>query len=170
MFSSIQPTRDRFSAVHAFDHLRHNALRASLWAKLSRNITRLANFYETSRSSANRKFIGLQEIPVAQIVGTLSRQADFDNQFRPLNPHLRERWVDVFISFSSDNWAPIQVHKVGEQYYVEDGHHRVSVARAIGMAYLQAEVWEYSAQPATVKLNQSTRCYSSSCLNEACPA
>ena len=38
------------------------------------------------------------------------------------------------------------VLSVTEKYYVEDGHHRVSVAQSIGMLFIQAKVWEYSAQ------------------------
>jgi len=38
----------------------------------------------------------------------------------------------------------IVVHKIGEQYYVEDGHHRVSVARSVGMVFIEAKIWEYS--------------------------
>jgi hypothetical protein len=38
------------------------------------------------------------------------------------------------------------VHKVGDHYYVEDGHHRVSVARALGIAFIQAKVWEYPSE------------------------
>jgi hypothetical protein len=129
---------------HQFFTLRTNARRDSLFAKLMGKNTRLANFPEESpEKSPNRKFLGVQEIPVHEIIGTLNRQDDFDDHFRPLNQHLRERWVNVHITFARDGWSPILVHKVGDRYYVEDGHHRVSVAQTLGMTFIQATVWEY---------------------------
>jgi nucleotide-binding universal stress UspA family protein len=37
---------------------------------------------------------------------------------------------------------PIEVYKVGDAYFVKDGHHRVSVARSIGAKYIQAHVMD----------------------------
>jgi ParB-like chromosome segregation protein Spo0J len=39
---------------------------------------------------------------------------------------------------------PIEVIQIGEHYFVNDGHHRISVARALGIAYIDAlvEVWQ----------------------------
>jgi len=71
MFTTIPLTRDRNSAINAFDTLHFHALRALVWSKLTRRKTRLASFSEESRSSVNRKFVGVQEIPVEKIVGTL---------------------------------------------------------------------------------------------------
>jgi hypothetical protein len=106
--------------------------------------TKLAIFPEEApEKSPNRKFLGVREILVQEIVGTISRQADFDHQFRPLNNYLRERWVNAYISAEREGWSPILVHKVGENYYVEDGHHRVSIAQSLGMAFIPAKVWEY---------------------------
>ncbi len=170
MFTLIPLTRDRNTAINAFDTLRFHALRDLVWAKLSRRQTRLASFSEAPRSGVNRKFVGVQEIPVDKIIGTLSREGDFDNRFRPLHNHLRDRWVDVFLSYSTEAWSPIRVHKIGEQYFVEDGHHRTSVARAVGMAYIQAEVWEYSTRPVTVKFGQPANCCPTNCLGEPYPA
>ncbi|MBN1449888.1 MAG: hypothetical protein JW963_02650 [Anaerolineales bacterium] len=166
MFTLIPLTRDRNTAINAFDTLRFRAA----WAKLSRRQTRLESFSKASRASVNKKFVGVQEIPVDKIVGTIGREGDFDNRFRPLHKHLRDRWVDVFLSLSTEAWSPIRAHKVGEQYFVEDGHHRTSVARAVGMAYIQAEIWEYSTQPTPVKLCQPVNCCSTRRLGGTCPA
>jgi hypothetical protein len=142
IYPSFTDMRSHLS--HQFFTLRTNARRDSLWAKLLGKNTKLAIFPdEAPEKSPNRKFLGLQEIPVNEIIGTISRQNDFDHQFRPLNKYLRERWVNVYITLARDGWSPILVHKVGDHYYVEDGHHRVSIAQALGMAFIQAKVWEY---------------------------
>ena len=127
-----------------FFTLRTDALRDLLWAKLIGRNTKLASFPEEApKKSPNRKFIGTEDIPLQRIVGTISRDSDFDHKFRPLSRHLRDRWVDVYLRLERDGWSPILVHKVGENYYVEDGHHRVSVAQALGISFIQAQVWEY---------------------------
>lgn len=128
----------QFSALHM------RALRASLWAKVRGGNTKLAVFPEEApEKSPNRRFLGLEEIHVDEIVGSISREHDFDHKFRPLHKYLRERWVNAYLSLQQYGWAPIVVHKVGDHYYVEDGHHRISVARQLGMTFIQAKVWEY---------------------------
>ncbi|RPJ23448.1 MAG: hypothetical protein EHM33_20885, partial [Chloroflexi bacterium] len=70
----------------------------------------------------------------------------------------RDRWVNVYLTLENSGWAPILVHKVGDQYYVEDGHHRVSVARSLEMTFIQAKIWEYPVQMLKAKDCQSAPC------------
>jgi len=121
--------------------------------------TKLASFPEEApEKSPNRKFLGVQEIAVQGIIGTVGRQNDFDRQFRPLNKYLRERWVNAYLALERDGWSPILVHKVGDFYYVEDGHHRISVAQALGIAYIQAKVWEYPSYSKQPKKSGNVEC------------
>ena len=91
----------------------------------------------------NKRFTGIHEIPIDKVIGTLDRQVDFDKNFRPLKKHLSSRWINALLQLKTDGWQPIVVHKVGEFYYVEEGHHRVSVAQAVGMIFIEAEVWDH---------------------------
>jgi hypothetical protein len=155
---SLNPTSANcyIMAANKFSELRARALHYSMLAKLTGKDTRLAVFPESvRRDHPNRKLTSVADIRIDQIVGTVSRDVDFDRDFRPLGKYLLERWVNIFVNLNPDNWSPILVHKVEEQYYVEDGHHRVSVARALGMLYIQARVWEYpEPQKKTVKPEQ----------------
>ena len=158
---NIYPTTTdvRTYMSYRFSSLRMRALRDSLWAKLRGRNTKLAIFPEQApQKSPNRRFLGLQEIPVDKIIGTLGRQSDFDHQFRPLKKHLRDRWVNAFLTVERDGWSPALVHKVGDHFYVEDGHHRVSVARTLGMAFIQARVWEYPCLVREPKPCRTVRC------------
>lgn len=143
---NIQPT---FTSIRSylsdqFSALRRRAQRDVLLAKLSGRKTDLVLFPEEApEKSPNRRFLGLHEIPVQEIIGTLNRQSDFDHRFRPLNKSLQDRWVNAYLALQVEGWEPILLHKVGESYYVEDGHHRVSVAQSLGLAFIQARVWEY---------------------------
>jgi hypothetical protein len=150
----------RSSLVDKFYALQTPARRDALWAKLTGQSTNLAAFPEEApEKSPNRKFMGTQDIPIEQIVGTLNRRSDFDHKFRPLKSYLRDRWVNVYLSLENEDWPPILVHKVGDVYYVEDGHHRVSVARALGRAFVSAKVWEYPVPVA----------HAQNCPAEHCP-
>jgi hypothetical protein len=72
-------------------------------------------------------------VPVRSVVGTVARQGDFDRAFRPMRPALRERWESTAGHLlSGAAMAPVSLARVGELYFVFDGHHRVSVARALG--------------------------------------
>lgn len=95
-------------------------------------------------NSRNKRNLGIQNIPTDSIIGTLGRNTDFDSNFRPLRVHLLDRWVNTYLRLDSDGWGPIVAHKVGNEYYVEDGHHRVSVAKFVGMMFIEAEVWDHS--------------------------
>jgi hypothetical protein len=141
---SIPLTNIRSYVANEFSVLRTRALRDTLWGKLIGRNTKLARFPEgVFQKGPNRKFLGVQDILVKEIVGTLYRHSDFDHQFRPLKKNLRDRWVNIYLLHEKEEWPPILVHKIGETYYIEDGHHRVSVAHTLGIAFIQAKVWEY---------------------------
>ena len=119
-------------------------MRDTVLAKLIRKNSALALFPEQApEKSPNRKFCGVEAIPIQQIIGTISRSKDFDHKFRPLKYYLRDRWINTYLSLEREGWSPILVHKVGEHYYVENGHHRVSVAKLLGMHFIEAKIWEY---------------------------
>lgn len=147
---NVSFTNIRSYVTEEFSRLRSRAILDTLRAKLTGRNTDLARFPErVFQKGPSRKFIGETDIPVNEIIGTLYRYGDFDHQFRPLKKNLRDRWINIYLLQEKQGWPPILVHKVGNYYYVEDGHHRVSVARALGIAFIQAKIWEYpsSSQP-----------------------
>jgi hypothetical protein len=142
----------RSLAIEEFQHERERAQRNSLHARLLARPDHLDSFAARLPSlQPARRYLGMQEIPVAQITGSVDRSQDFDSSFRPLKNHLRDRWVDIYLLAQTGGWPTIRVYKAGDQYFVEDGHHRVSVARALGMLSIQAEVWEYAPRPVQVE-------------------
>src|SRR3989442_4592837 len=91
-----------------------------------------------------RSFAGVQEIRIDRIVGSAearTKAGDFDPGFLPVSPRLRHRWMRVYREMvEGSELPPIDVYKVGEGYYVIDGHHRVSVARSTGRDTIRARV------------------------------
>lgn len=91
----------------------------------------------------NKFYLGLQEIPLAQVVGSVGRYEDFTRTFMPRKTAMRQRWEQVNYLADQGGWPPIEVYKVSDTYFVRDGNHRVSVARQLGMETIEAQVWEY---------------------------
>jgi ParB-like chromosome segregation protein Spo0J len=87
------------------------------------------------------------EVPLQAIVGSFERCADYTRSFLPLKDHDQPRWTRVEQAFvQSKPLPPIQVMKVEQAYFVVDGHHRVSVARQLGLSHLEAEVLQVDTQ------------------------
>lgn len=87
--------------------------------------------------------IGLQEVPIEKIVGSVNRFQDFDSAFLPRQRQTRSRWESIDRAQLEDIvLPPIELYKVGDLYFVRDGNHRVSVAREKGQAFIDAEVIE----------------------------
>lgn len=87
--------------------------------------------------------LGLQVISVDSIVGTVDPTPDFDRSFRPVSKRVRRRWEGVAKAMrSGDGLPPIKVRRIADLHFVEDGRHRVSVAREMGLDNLDAYVTE----------------------------
>ncbi len=86
---------------------------------------------------------GVQTVRVEDIVGSLNRYHDFDRAFLPTEDTTAPRWRSVDRAFYEDvSLPPVVLYKVGQVYFVVDGHHRVSVAREQGQEFIEAEVRE----------------------------
>ena len=71
-------------------------------------------------------------VPLGAVVGTLEPTAKFDSGFRPASNALRRRWERIaFAHRKGDALPPVVLRRQPDGYYVVDGHHRVSVARAL---------------------------------------
>jgi hypothetical protein len=89
------------------------------------------------------RHLGLQVIPLDSIVGTVDRTREFDRRFRPTSRRVRDRWQRVAeAQRRGESMPPISVYRIGDMHFVEDGHHRVSVARAQGRRDIDAYVTE----------------------------
>jgi hypothetical protein len=79
-------------------------------------------------------------IPVAHIIGSVSRAQDFDGCFRPTRPHLEKRLRYIRDADPKTLDEPIDVVRVDRAYFVSDGHKRVALARESGREFLDARV------------------------------
>lgn len=129
-----------------FDAARFRAFRRAASAALTRRARRLASIDEVLEAAhaEGRSYGGVQEIPLDKIVGSAASAAkseDFDAAFLPTTARLRHRWTRIYREMvEGAELPPIDVYKVGDGYYVIDGHHRVSVARSLGRKTITARV------------------------------
>ncbi len=87
--------------------------------------------------------MGKREVDVSKIVGSVGRYRQFDSGFMPKKASLRGKWARVDRAFvGGEELPPVSLYKIGDQYFVEDGNHRVSVARYQGVEMIDAEVVE----------------------------
>jgi hypothetical protein len=87
--------------------------------------------------------LGLETIELESIVGTVDRGREFDRRFRPTSGRVRPRWERIATAQRKGQaMPPIDVYRIGELHFVKDGHHRVSVARALGHEVIEAWVTE----------------------------
>ncbi len=97
--------------------------------------------------------VRLQEIPLDKIVGSVGRYRDFNRAFLPRAPVDPERWTRIARLQAQQDLPPIDVFQVGDVYFVRDGNHRVSAARARNQKTIRARVVEI---PVRVPLDPDT--------------
>lgn len=96
---------------------------------------------------ASERALGLQVVPIAAIVGTVDRGRDFDRRFRPTSGRVRGRWEQIATAMRrGEALPPVDLYRIGEIYFVRDGHHRVSVACALGHTDIDAYVTEVTTR------------------------
>jgi len=93
---------------------------------------------------SHTRYLGLQNVPLGKIVGSVGRYRDFDREFLPRHDSQETRWRRIYdLTHSSGGFPPVELYKVGDAYFVRDGNHRVSVARINGSPTIEAYVTEY---------------------------
>jgi hypothetical protein len=93
-----------------------------------------------------RRYLGVREIPLGSLVGTDGRGGAFTRDFRPLHAFSRDRMRSLQEAFADGGFPPIVAVKLGETYFVIDGHHRVALARRAGAEVIDADVTELIAR------------------------
>lgn len=140
---------DLVRAGEDFRRAHFQALLQDWLARLSGQNTDLLSYEEVRAILQAREGVtlaGTQDIPLEKIVGSVGRYRDFTQAFLPRNEALLQRWQRVGAAMNSaTGLPPIDLYQVGELYFVRDGNHRVSVARARGDKTIEAFVTKVEA-------------------------
>ena len=142
--STLELKKYRLDAVREFERARVAARWQWIWSTIRRQSPRLLAFNKIEKwLPQQRLYRGVGEVPLDQIIGSAGRHHEYNRKFQPLRDSLQERWVSIMILARTTGWSPVRLYKVGTLYFVEDGHHRVSVARWLKNKVIEAEIWEY---------------------------
>ena len=112
-------------------------------ARITGRDVRLKNLNDVSAASPLQQHqqIGIREVPIHLIQGSEGRSDDFDQQFRPLRTHNKDRWINIAVArYQGVQLPAVDLVQVGCQFFVRDGHHRISVAHLMGQATIDASV------------------------------
>lgn len=132
-----------------FDRAYRQARWGNRLARLRHRANSLLSYHETRRQLVvtGESYRGMRLVPVDQIVGSTDRCHDYDTAFRPLRRESAGRWVSVAHGYAAGHsLPPVQLYQIAGAYFVRDGHHRVSVARARGQGWVDAEVVEITTR------------------------
>ncbi len=146
-------TFNRQTAIEDFRQAHRRAMLQQIVARLTGKSVELLSYEEVLHQlrQTGHSARGVQVIPVADIVGTVGRYADFTRTFLPRNADDEPRWARLheYIQRNSmDALPPIEVYQIGSAYFVQDGHHRVSIARQLGVEFMSAYVTEVTTRVA----------------------
>jgi hypothetical protein len=129
-----------------FSRARLKAFWREIRATIARRPNELVSFEAVKRSlkTFGEHYRGVQTVPIEKIIGSATlRYHDFDGAFLPTQVRTKSRWRRIDELYYEDvNLPPVQLYQVGAVYFVRDGHHRISVARARGQEFVEAEVIE----------------------------
>ncbi len=126
-------------AAMLFERVYGRGLLNQLFGKITGKTSKLRTL--SHQPEAASRTIRTVVVPLEKIVGTEGRNDDFDADFRPLKKHIRDRWINIAAARRTGIVLPaVELVQDGDEYYVRDGHHRISVARMMGQLEIDARL------------------------------
>jgi hypothetical protein len=144
-------------AQHDFLRARRRATMARVAARLRGepdDVRQILPYEEVIQALGfvSEQCVGPAVVQLDDIVGTVDREREFDRRFRPTSGRVRSRWEHIAAAMRrGEAMPPVDLLRIGEIYFVRDGHHRVSVARALGRTDIDAIVTEVHTRVGAVQ-------------------
>ena len=114
-----------------------------LWARLTRRPFYLLDLDNTlaSKQVENSHYAGIKTVSIDRICGSQGKTSEFDAEFNPIQKRSCSRWMGIALEkLRGRDLPPVELVLIDNVYYVRDGHHRISVSRAMGQIFVDAEV------------------------------
>ena len=144
--NGMEELRHQAAAGERYRRELSKAQMGDLLNKISGENTDLVKFDEVAKRLKARERIemGTEMVPLDKIVGSVGRYQDFTREFLPRSGANKARWTNIDAAMNSLAGLPaVELYKIGDVYFVRDGNHRVSVARANDVSHIEAYVTEY---------------------------
>ena len=136
--------------IQKWNQARRRAFTQDILAAFSGRPVNLLPFEDVRQklNLRNARYLGLQDVPLDQIVGSVGRYRDFTRAFFPRpRGDMSQRWRRIQqLTATGRGFPPVELYKVGQVFFVRDGNHRVSVARQQQAPSIEAYVWEYETR------------------------
>ncbi len=135
-------------AISMFEQMHARGRRRQIWHNLIRKPWRLLDLNDIASllKVEGRYHAGAMTINITEIQGSVNRSRDFDRKFFPIQKYTQPRWVSIAAARLNDVFMPlVELVCMENIYYVLDGHHRISVARAFGELAVDAVVTIWNA-------------------------
>ncbi|AQV01194.1 MULTISPECIES: Lrp/AsnC ligand binding domain-containing protein [Desulfococcus] len=96
--------------------------------------------------------LGLKEVEISRIVGSVGRYQDFDSRFRLKTGIPSERLMKIRQAIRDGKpLPPVSLYQIKDEYYIVDGNHRVSVAKERGWKTIHAHILEFLPSRKTIE-------------------
>lgn len=131
------------AAAQDFRRARRQAMLQDIVSRLTGKPTELFSYEEVRQKLRGVEGSArmLADIPLEAIVGSVGRYSEFTRTFLPRKTIQSDRWIRVKMAMIGlQGVPPIEVYQIGKVYFVQDGNHRVSVARQMSLSHIQAYV------------------------------
>jgi len=135
-----------YKARAFFQQAQRKGMVRRIFAALTGRSNRLMDLstLESQGHAYSQHYAGIRTVSISKIQGSEGRTKDFDRNFNPLSGRSLDRFTSIFVARQQDvPLPPVDLIQVGDVYFVRDGHHRLSVARAVGATEVDAEVTEF---------------------------
>ena len=148
-------------ALDDFRRARSKAAMQRFWAGIKGRSLDLLPYDEISTKlrAVSQTDRGVRQVPLKDIIGSVSRIQDFDRNFLPLRDDDMDRWAKVKTAMTSplaQGVPPVSLYQIGDAYFVIDGNHRVSIAKEMGMETIEAYVTETQTNKYIKRANPPT--------------
>lgn len=133
----------RTQAERDFYKAKTKALTSRIFGILRPSFSELMPFDQAKRliRPQSETYRGVTAVRLEDIAGSEGRYRDFNRFFFPKREHLKARWTGIDeLQYRDVILPPVVLYEMGGLYFVRDGNHRVSVARAKGQEFIDAEV------------------------------
>lgn len=87
---------------------------------------------------------GTLMVPLERIVGSVGRYRDFDSQFNPIRDTSKDERYQAILRRMREGRSlpPVSLYQIKDDYFILDGHHRVTAARELGHSHITACILE----------------------------
>ena len=130
-------------ALTMFSKANLHAKLHEVWAKLTHRCFCLLDLDDAIKRAPviSSHYAGVKYVDIRHILGTQGKANEFDAEFNPTQWRSSDRWLSIAIEkMRGRELPPVELIQIGDIYYVRDGHHRVSVSRSLGQAFIDAEI------------------------------